>query len=324
MSAPTRILVIGLSNIGDAVLMSPVIQILSERYPDAELTLLVGERARVVFDGDPRVHQLVTADRFEGALGRLRQIAWLRRAHPDVLIDLRHTALPLLWRPWWAWRYFRPVPSSVVHMRDRHLWRLRMQDPQAINGAERAPSLWIAPEDRAHAQRLLKRWSVEASKPLVIVCAGARSHTKRWYADRFAQVADRLIAEQGVEVVLTGEPDEAPIVHEVLGAMQQRAHSAASLTTLRQVAALMERAALVITNDSASLHVASSVGAPVIALFGPTDARKYGPRGPRSRVIRRRLFCAPCEQSLCRFSHECMRFISIDEVVTAARELLHA
>ena len=64
MSAPQRILVIGLSNIGDAVLMSPVIHILSERYPEAELTLLVGARARVVFDGDPRVHQLVTADRF--------------------------------------------------------------------------------------------------------------------------------------------------------------------------------------------------------------------------------------------------------------------
>ena len=107
----------------------------------------------------------------------MQQIAWLRRAHPDVLIDLRHTVLPLLWRPWRAWRYLRPVPSSIVHMRDRHLWRLRMQDPQAINGAERAPSLWIAPEDRAHAERLLKRWSVEASKPLVIICAGARSHT---------------------------------------------------------------------------------------------------------------------------------------------------
>ena len=104
--------------------------------------------------------------------------------------------------------------------------------------------------------------------------------------------------------------------------MRQRAHSAASLTTLRQLGALMERAALVITNDSASLHVAGAVGAPVLAIFGPTDARKYGPTGPKARVIRRRLFCAPCEQAQCRFSHECMRFIPADEVVAAATELL--
>ena len=318
-----RILVIGLSNVGDGVLMSPVIHALSERYPDAMLTLLVGERARAVFEGDRRVHRLVTAEQFEGTMGRLQQAAWLWRERPDVFIDLRQTALPLIWKPWRAWRYLRPVPASIVHMRDRHLWRLRAQDPKTVDSDEKA-SLWIAPEDRTMVERLLARWSVDAKKPLVVICAGARSHTKRWYADRFAQAADRLIATQGVEVVLTGEPEEAPIVHEVLGAMQRRAYSAVSLTTLRQLAALMERAALVITNDSASLHVAGTVGAPILALFGPTDARKYGPTGARSRVLRRRLFCAPCEQAQCRFSHECMRFISVDEVVAAATELLHA
>jgi ADP-heptose:LPS heptosyltransferase len=313
--------VIGLSNIGDGVLMSPVIQSLSERYPGAELTLLVGERARAVFEGDPRISRLATAEAFEGAWGRLRQAAWLWRQHPDLLVDLRQTALPLIWRPWRFWRYARPVPASIIHMRDRHLWRLSQQLHHPL--APALPhSLYIAPEDRAVIERLLARWSVDTKKPLIVIASGARSHTKRWYADRFAQVADRVIEAHGVEVVLTGEPEEAPIVHEVLGAMRHRAHSAVSLTTLRQLAALMERAALVITNDSASLHVAGAVGAPVVALFGPTDWRKYGPTGPRDRVIRRRLFCAPCEQALCRFSHECMRFISVDEVVQAASAIL--
>ena len=77
-----------------------------------------------------------------------------------------------------------------------------------------------------------------------------------------------------------------------------------------------------ITNDSAALHLASAVRVPTVAVFGPTDAEKYGPTAVRSRTVRRQLFCAPCEQSLCRFSHECMRFISPEEVYAAARALL--
>lgn len=108
----------------------------------------------------------------------------------------------------------------------------------------------------------------------------------------------------------------------MLGAMRGRAHSAVGSTTIRQLGALMERAGLVITNDSAALHVAGAAGAPVLALFGPTDPAKYGPTGPRGRVIQRQLFCVPCEVSLCRFHHECMRFISSDDVYDAAKVML--
>jgi heptosyltransferase-2 len=84
----------------------------------------------------------------------------------------------------------------------------------------------------------------------------------------------------------------------------------------------MRRARLVVTNDSASLHVASAAGAPVVAIFGPTDERKYGPTGERGRVVRRRLFCSPCERALCRFHHECMAFVTVDEVFRAAQDVL--
>jgi ADP-heptose:LPS heptosyltransferase len=66
------------------------------------------------------------------------------------------------------------------------------------------------------------------------------------------------------------------------------------------------------------------VAVPTLAIFGPTDEAKYGPTAPRRRTVRRGLFCAPCEQALCRFSHECMRFIGAEEVYSAAAELLEA
>ena len=319
-----RIFVIGLSNIGDAILMSPVIERLHACYPSAHLTLLVGERARALFASDPRVHRLLDMDQFAGLMGPLRLVRAVWETRPDLLIDLRQTVLPLVWRPWTFFRYVRLIPRTVTHMRERHLWRLNTQHPAPSTQHQISDglSLWIAEDDRASVARLVARWGLDASRRLVVACPGARSHIKRWYAEGFARVADRLIEEANVEVVFTGEPDEAPIIQEVLQAMRHRAHNAAGSTTVQQLAALMQRASLVITNDSASLHLACAVQAPTLALFGPTDPRKYGPTGARDRVIQRRLFCVPCEQALCRFAHECMRFISAGEVVDTARQML--
>ena len=319
-----RILIIGPSNIGDAVLMSPVVARVHGAYPSAHVTLLVGERARAVFANDPRIRQVWGMEEWSGLVGRLRLVWAVWRLRPDVLIDLRQTILPLLWKPWRILRYVWPVPKTTTHMRQRHLWRARTQDSGLRTQDEGTDgvSLWISQGDIVSVERLLVRWGVNTAKPMVVICPGARSHIKRWPADRFAQVADRLIVQHQAEVVFTGEPEDMPMIQEILSSTPHRAYNAAGSMTLPQLAALMQRAGLVLTNDSASLHLACAVHAPVLALFGPTDPRKYGPTGSRDRVLQRRLFCVPCEQALCRFNHECMRFLTPDEVCEAACQML--
>jgi ADP-heptose:LPS heptosyltransferase len=158
----------------------------------------------------------------------------------------------------------------------------------------------------------------------VIIAPGARSHIKRWTAEGFAAVADRLASELKAQIIFSGEPSEDEIIEEIRGLMQARTHSAVGLLTIRQLAILMKRVQLVITNDSATLHLASATQVPTVAIFGPTSEVKYGPTSSHHRVVRRRLFCAPCEEAVCRFNHECMRFISPEQVLEAARELLAA
>ena len=324
-----RILVIGPSNIGDAILASGVVAALHQRFPEAHLTLVVGPRAIPLFTDDPRIQTLVDSGRYDSPLRRLRLAVALWRHRPHVVVDLRHTLYPLLLKPLSAWRYFRQPLRSIVHMRDRHLWKLGAQVP-GLAGVGLLPeaartTLWSTGKDAAHVEALCTRWRLTPPPAgLVIICPGARSHIKRWTAEGFARVADRLISEAKCEVVLSGEPDEKPVIEEIMGVMERRAHSAVGLTTVRQLGLLMRQAQLVITNDSASLHLASALEVPTVAIFGPTDARKYGPTSARSRTIRRRLFCAPCEQPLCRFNHECMRFITADEVYEAAKQLLGA
>jgi heptosyltransferase-2 len=319
-----RIVIIGPSNIGDAVLAADVVAAVRRARPEAHLTLVVGARAHALFAGDPRIQTLVDTDAFASPGGRVR-LAWaLWRHRPHHVVDLRHTLYPWLLAPHRAWRYVRQPPARLAHMRERHRWKLRAQAPALARSLEDGGGpLWTAAKDRAHVEQLASRWALSPAQPLVVICPGARSHIKRWTAEGFARVAERLMAE-GHAVVFSGEPAEEPVVEEILGLMARPAYNAVGLLTVRQAAALMARAALVITNDSASLHVASALGRPVVAIFGPTDAAKYGPTSPRARVLRRQLFCSPCEQPQCRFNHECMRFISPDDVYAAARELLAA
>ncbi len=320
-----RILILGPSNIGDAVLASDVIATVHAQCRGAHVTLVVGERAMALFREDPRIHTLVDADAYSSFGGRL-QLAWaLWRYQPHRVVDLRHTLYPLLLTPLSAWRYLRQPPKRIIHMRERHLWKLRRHMPELPNGPARSPAerpLWMSSRDIAHVEALLRRWKLEAASRLVVICPGSRSHIKRWGAEGFARVADRLIDDANAQVVFAGEPTEKSMIEEVTSAMAHRTHSAVGLTTIRQLGALLQRAQLVITNDSAALHVASALNVPTIAIFGPTNAMAYGPTSGRHVTIRRRLFCAPCEQALCRFSHECMRFISADEVYEAVKALL--
>ena len=85
---------------------------------------------------------------------------------------------------------------------------------------------------------------------------------------------------------------------------------------------MLKRAALLITNDSAPLHLGCAVGVRVLAIFGPTDPKKYGPTGEFDMAINKKLSCSPCEKAQCRFDFECMKLISADEVYDAAKMMV--
>jgi len=167
----------------------------------------------------------------------------------------------------------------------------------------------------------LRQWHIN-SRSLVAMAPGARSHIKRWRADGFAAVADRLAADQQAAVVFTGEAEEQPVINDIIARMRTTPLSVVGQTTLPELGALLRRCAALLTNDSATLHLAGLVGTPTIAIFGPTDPRKYGPRGPRDLVLQRQLDCVPCEAAQCRYQHECMRFLEPYEVYGAVVGLL--
>jgi len=167
-----------------------------------------------------------------------------------------------------------------------------------------------------------------ADAPLVLLHPGTGGPAKLWFAERWAAVADALQAD-GARLVLTGGPDELALVAEVAAHMQSVALALAGQTSVGQLAALMQRATLVLGVDSGPLHLAAAQGVPTIHLYGPGDAGRFGPWGDGARhvVLRAELWCSPCgEFAACPRGlarPECMELIAVARVVERARALLN-
>lgn len=204
-------------------------------------------------------------------------------------------------------------------MKQRHLMKLAGLGLD-INDA---PFLfYISDTDKGAVENLLKTYA--AASGLVVISPGAKSHIKRWTKEGFARLCDRLIEELELIPVMVGDEQDKKIIAEIMAFMKKKDKvlDLSAKLTLRQLGALMERARLVITNDSAPLHIASAVGARVLAIFGPTDPKKYGPLGKFDKVIKKMLDCSPCEVAQCGKDHECMNLIGADEVFEAAKRML--
>ncbi len=309
-----RVLVIQLSNLGDAILTYPALGALWRAYPDAEVHLLGGPRTVELFEAEPKIHRVWRWERRAPLWKQLRLIARLSLAGFNLVVDFRHSAIPLFLPGARRTRIVRRSSVNGIHRARQHLSLLADLGIPVHEGPSPLP---FGPEEERFVREQLG-----PDRPVVVMAPGSRSHLKRWPTARFAAVADQLVERKNARIVFVGDQQEQPIADAVRAAMKSSAKDLSGRTTIRQLAALLTKSDLVITNDSACLHAAEAMGAPVVAIFGPTDEKKYGPRNPRSAAVRLPLICAPCERALCPYNHECMNWLGVDEVYSIAKKVL--
>lgn len=312
-----RILVITLSNIGDIILTTPVIRTLSKEFSDARIDVMVGPNGKEIFEKDPRIFKLVIYDKHMPIAEKRRLQLKLKKLKYDLVVDLRNTIFPILLGPKYRTGTIQHFPKGLIHKRDRHLYRLRSLD---IKDLKVSSYIYIPKEDEEYISGLLKEDNV--AKPIAVINAGAKSHIKRWTTEGFANVCDRLMSECGVGVVFVGTEEDNNVVNEIINKMKNKPYNFVTRTNIRQLANLLKNAKLLITNDSAPLHLGCAVGVKVLALFGPTDPKKYGPTGEFDVVINKKLSCSPCESAKCKYNYECMKSITPDEVFETAKMMI--
>ena len=339
MSTPfNRILVIQTAFLGDVVLTTPLFRALRRRFPDARLDVLVTPAAAPLVEEDPHLDTVLTYDKrgrepLAGVARRLRQegydlllaphrshrtalLGWMSRA--PLRIGFRDAGLGLLYHR----RVARPME---LHEVDRNLELLRGLG-LAPEPDDRVLHVGYTDREAREVERLLQGAGVAPDEPLAALAPGSVWATKRWTAEGFAAVG-RGLRDRGYRVVILGGPGDRDVARQVAGGIGPGVVDAVGRTSLKALAAWMDRVALLVTNDSSPLHVAAARGTPVVALFGATTLDLgFGPFHDRSRVVQADLPCRPCGLHggrVCREGHfRCMRDIPPEAVLEACQELL--
>ena len=220
----------------------------------------------------------------------------------------------------------------VPFRRDAHAGR-SFRDLAEAAGVPRAPYVagGLAADAAGHAEVARLLGDAAGARPVVVLHPGSGDNFpgRRWSPTSFAAVGRHARERFGARVVVTGAAGEAALVADVARGCGGDALPAAGALSLRGLVALLARARVVVSNDTGPVHLASALGRPVLAMFGPNTPVLYGPLSPGSRAFHAGLPCSPClttdnyRSSRCRI-HTCMAAIPTGEVVAAADRLLRA
>jgi heptosyltransferase-2 len=341
---PVKILVRATNWVGDAVMSLPALQAIRGRWPDAEVCVLARPWVAELYRDQECADRILVYDhrgRHAGLWGRERLARELRREnfHAAVLLQNAFEAA------WLAWR--ARIAERIGYARDRRSWLLTKPVAVPAPGEspvhetfyylellrrarwiERLPAVeWIRlripAEKMDRAEELLRRKGARPSALRIALAPGASyGSAKCWPAERYAGLADALVAGGDVDVILFGAPQERDMAGRIARAMRSRAFNLAGETSIGELPALLRSCHVFVGNDSGAMHVAAAAGVPVVGIFGPTNPDATSPVTPQFTLVREPVDCSPCLLRKCPIDHRCMTRISVERVLEAAHAWL--
>jgi heptosyltransferase-2 len=326
-----RILLVRFSSIGDILLTTPLIRALRRRLPDAHLVYVTKRAMAPLVADNPHLSQVVALEPDEPLTRLVRHLRGLQPTHGlDLHGSLRSAALRALVRCRWSGYAKRKFARTFLIATKLDVYRDHV--PVAERYFEAARSLDVRPDGGppefflgAAARERVDRWLAErglSDAPLAALAPGAAHATKRWPIAHWQALAERL-RSAGYRLVVTGGPEDRGAARQLAPA----AESAAGEFTLQETGACLARAKVVVSGDTGVMHMATGVGTPVVALFGPTvKAFGFLPYQARATVLVQDLRCRPCSTmgtARCPLGHHrCLVDLLPDQVAAAALRLV--
>jgi heptosyltransferase-2 len=349
-----NLLVRGVNWIGDSVMTLPAIRSLKKALPDTTLSLLVKPWVSAVFEHNPFIDEIIPYgmehEKFIGKLKLSRQLNKMDLCGAILLQNAFDAALIV---------FLAGIKNRIGYDRDGRGFMLTAKVPvprdadkkhqiyyylnlleQAGIKAEYAyPYIYLLNEERLHARTFLK----DIKRPILGINPGAAyGSAKRWFPERFADIAAWFIKDTGGGVVIFGGPSETDIGEEIcrklelekfgdsaypLNFLAGHLLNLSGKTALRELISLISECDVMVTNDSGPLHLGYGVRTPMVAIFGSTDPLLTGPppegNGINHIVIKSDISCSPCFKRTCRKNDmECMYAITSDEVYYSIKKML--
>jgi heptosyltransferase-2 len=339
-----RIVVRGANWVGDAVLTVPALRELRRIFPKAHITLATRSWAKGLFADADFLDQLLVHNG-TGLRSVVQQVREWRKHSFDLAVlfpnSLEAALVASLSRvpvrigyatdgrqrllthplPLPEWRSTRHEVFYYLQVVAQLEWQIKGQETYLAT--EPNSSLQVSDERATAAIKLIRAAGVTEGRPLIALCPGSiNSRAKRWPAERYAALADRLINEAGAEVLLIGSDGEVDVSQEVSRQMRHQATILTGKTDLAELVATLSLVNLLVTNDTGPAHIAAALRRPTMVIFGPTNVTTTRPFSPLAEIVVQPPDCAPCMLRDCPIDHRCMTAISPDEVFERVRVML--
>lgn len=341
LTAQKKILVIRTDRIGDVVLSTPVLETLRINFPSSYIAVMVSPYTRELVEGNSNVNEVIIYDKDDEHRGWFSTIAFARRLARkkfDIAVMLHSTnrvnfvafvagirrrigydrrAGFLLTN-----RFKYTKREGKKHEIDYCLDLLR---PLGISQVSRNPYVPVRLQDIERADRLLADFGIGKADNFALINPGALSPSKRWPAERFAETADRISEEFGLNIVVVSDGKTQEMAKQVFQFARRGHINLLGKTTLGELAALLKRAKFLVSNDSGPVHLACAIGTPVISLFGRNEQglsiERWGPVGKFDIALQKDAGCKECPADNCTIGFKCLYAITVEDVLDAARTI---
>lgn len=349
--APQRILLLRIERIGDLLMALPAVRDVRTLAPSAQIDLVVGGWNASLAAAVPSVNRVITLDakwleREGDGLGMLALLGAARgwRAagydlainfEPDIRSNLLLSASGAGWTVGWASGGGGPVLDQALdfdptaHTIDNARRLVTAAFGRTPASASSPPPLLAIPDAAVRAAAARLRTHASNTRPLIGVHVSGGRAIKQWDPARFGDVAETLVRTRGATIVLTGTSGERALVETVKRRLPgESVIDVSGDIDLLELAAVLQHLDLFVTGDTGPMHLAATVGTPVVAVFGPSAPHRYAPTGLHDRIVRMDLPCSPCNRirqppARCvGHTPDCLAGVSADAVLAAAYDVL--
>ena len=345
--AADEVLCVRLDGAGDVLMTSPALRALREDKPGRRVTLLTSEAGAVAARRIPEVDDVIAfrapwmKPSSDGAAADHALVAAIaaRRFDAAVIFTVysqsplpaaylcRLAGVPLTLahcreNPYELLTHWVPDPEPQQQVRHEVRRQLDLVSTVGCRPSSERLSFAVGAQARRRVARLLSAAGVNHSQPLVVVHPGASAASRRYPPDRFAHALEQLFERTRCHIVLTGDAHEADLVAGIRAAAGAPLHSLAGRLDLEELGALLARADVAISNNTAPAHIAAAVGTPVVDLYALTNPQ-HTPWQVEHRVLYHDVPCRYCYKSVCPMGHHnCLSSVPPSAVAAAAIELL--
>ena len=334
-----NILVIKMSAAGDVILSVPSLRAIRAKFPSANIKVLVGLPYRQLLDRCPYINDRIVCDfkdKHKGVAGFLRLADELRKGWFDIVIDLQNNKKSHLL----AYMSMAPLRYGYDNKKFSFLLNRRIKDDApyldpvehqsrtlktaGVKLEDKRLELWPSKDDESEAEKFLSDNWIVPSQPIagMHLRASSKWPTKNLPPSHIAELCDMLAKEFNIRTVLTGSKDDAELANRIAHMTKSKPIVAAGKTSMLELACLIRRMKVYVTPDSAPMHIASAMGTPFVAIFGPTDPARHLPPAEKFIVLKKELKCSPCYSPRCMKKILCMRKITAGEVFEAMKRFL--